>query len=1220
MFAINFQVEFQNKFMSKAGQNTQKGIFAQNWAALSLFLQFLKNPNFSYIQIEPEHSEDFLLVFKDGKKIVCESKYRAETFSHSHLKELLKKISDRKTMDDEDEILVICKNVSDNLVSLTKNAGFEAFREAVKTKLSKLGFGDEYIPLLSRVNFWVLKTPVESSELNYSLVSELLNIWVPEEEVRRFSNDILQNKISKKAITGSVYSRQDFDKDVNDFREEVQNRSDFFSKKNGKTEQFTKLESDVQNGKSLSWRTGSVAAFSTQWDLMSFAMDRLKKRSDLDLKKWDGLWKLNKVYYFAFGIFTVFENNLLDDKNKKYILNYIKNYTKTIRGFYRSDFFDVSVVRIVAKIIDSDTGSDYIDDAFLILKDLILFKEDELFYLKKSDGYDRGGWEKEEICKLLKKVYSKANLALKEKIFKLLITGFNITQDEGEFSHHAPQEVYEIIRDWLDEDFDGRFKKLVAIVAGQYDRYYEKFSKTLEFKGYEHMGGGISSHSDHLGSTHHISERHFVSYVLEPVIRKFYDSDKDTGWKFIKEEIISKNVSKKQPDFLNRSVCGIVIGRYVDSNEEVSEEAFEILRRFILDKGIPNKRDLIYQVIAGADLSDDKKWKLVSVTVEKYGIPVNPFVQRMVTDLAKRGHVQARVTMKQWFSSSEYYESFMFDSDSISSIRTLLDTDIDFAIDLFMAFITSDYVKKEKNDSFGAYSVSAVLYEILKRDYQKGLLIFRLLENEKVLSKYQQIVYSYGLFNHYGNDDSDNPELLVNVYQDVVDPFLADKDIAQICERISSENCREAFVQLASRLAVKKKMDEALRIVRVFINDPDPYLPGTDPHDREDQYNEHKRIVEGKEPNNITSVRGWCGWVLMKCSVLDGRKYVPEVIELTKKLVSSNNYYEVHMGCIALSALARNRITVLPSDKNIPYFNDDKVRALTMSKEVESIAFNLLERFVAWPSLVQKAMAGSVLQVFDPIRQLNEKDSLRVVTLLSKLTKEAIDDFAVLFIFYAEFRKNSFNKWNLKAPGFYDDLGSDKYDDKKFKKILVETIRKLQKEDPDCCFKFAASFEHDLRDTTPENNDHISEMALRYFELLTDKYSHNIFNLVYHMLESKLSKPDKYIKKWFDLLLKCFRIEKSFYDDQDKKGDIAKVYWYPSLYHSHVLELVYKNVGKNEFMAAAKSFFSFPKGMDLHESDTLVSTLKEIAKTNKEAKKILDGLKKRNPSKYWDLK
>jgi hypothetical protein len=487
---------------------------------------------------------------------------------------------------------------------------------------------------------------------------------------------------------------------------------------------------------------------------MSFAMDRLKTRSDLDLKKWGDLWQLNRVYYFTFGIFHVFEANLQTDKNRKYILGYIKKYTKTIRGFYRSDFFDVDVVKIVTKIIEGADGTKYFNDAFVIIKDLITFNEKEFFYLKDS-GYDRGEWEKGEICKLLHKIYTRADATLKQKVFDLLVSGFNVTEDDGEFIHHAPTDVYGILREWLDDDFKGRFNKIVKLASDQYQRYYKKFGSKVEFKGWEHMGGGTSFGP----GGHHVGDRHFVGFILAPAIRKYYDADKIKGWKFIKQQCITTTakVSETKPDFLNRSVYEIVLNRYADPDKKISGEAFTILKEFILSKrGIPHKTDLIYQAVVGSNMPDDKKWRLVEITTKKYGIPVNPFAEQIVTDLAKKSYEPAKTTLKQWFADPKYYKNFRFDLDSVSSIKALLDSDLAFAVELFKALITSDYIKNGKSDHFGAYTVAALLNEIIRRDYAMGLSILRLLEKEEKLSDDQQIIYSFSLFNHHGNDDSDD--------------------------------------------------------------------------------------------------------------------------------------------------------------------------------------------------------------------------------------------------------------------------------------------------------------------------------------------------------------------------------------------------------------------------------------------------------------------------------
>src|SRR3989338_7650537 len=103
--------------MSKAGQYNYKGINAQAWAAMSLFLQYLRDPKFSSIQLEAINFEDFNLAFDDGKKIICESKDRKEKFSYPQLKELLENILSKGSLGDKDEILVICSKANTDLIS-----------------------------------------------------------------------------------------------------------------------------------------------------------------------------------------------------------------------------------------------------------------------------------------------------------------------------------------------------------------------------------------------------------------------------------------------------------------------------------------------------------------------------------------------------------------------------------------------------------------------------------------------------------------------------------------------------------------------------------------------------------------------------------------------------------------------------------------------------------------------------------------------------------------------------------------------------------------------------------------------------------------------------------------------------------------------------------------------------------------------------------------------
>jgi hypothetical protein len=682
-------------------------------------------------------------------------------------------------------------------------------------------------------------------------------------------------------------------------------------------------------------------------------------------------------------------------------------------------------------------------------------------------------------------------------------------------------------------------------------------------------------------------------------------------------------------------VYQILLDRYASDDQNVSMEAFDILGEFILSrKGIPHKADLIYQAVVSSNkLSREKKWKLVELTAKKYGIPVNPFAEQIVANLAKTGLQEAKDELKKWFGEPKYYSRFMFGEDAVSTIKTIIDTDFDFALELFRSLLKSDYFKSGKSDNLSPFTVAELLHNIIQKDYNKGLSILRLLEDEKILSKDQQSIYCFSLYNNHGNDDSDDPNLLMKIYSDVVDPFLTGMgdDISNICHRIQSDGARCALVQFAVRLSRKKKIAEAIRIIRVFIGDPDPYLPGKDLNDPKDEYNEHKRIEEAKEPHTITSVRGWCGWALMNCSVLEGRDQIPEVIELVKKIsvakdsdgnYKEQNYYAIHMACFALAQIAKNRLTVLPSDKNTLFFNDDTEKALRLAQEVESMAFILLDRLISWPEPVQKAMAKSILHAFDPIRALNEANSLRLVDGLSSLPVEVLEESAPLFVYYAELRKDQYKNWKFIMPGLYDDLGPDEYDSEKFKKILINIIKKLQDRNPDSCFRFASSVEHMMREMAvrDDEKDKYTKLAFQYFDLLADVYGHRIYTLIYRVIRDRLEKPDKYTDKWYALLIKCLKIEKDFYEKEVKAGNASKVHWYPTLLHPRILELVNEKIGQGKFMEVAGIFFSFPKELELHESEKLVSIIKNLSKTEKDAKIIIEYLRDKNPSKYWDLK
>ncbi|MBU0687727.1 MAG: hypothetical protein KKB81_07815 [Candidatus Margulisbacteria bacterium] len=1200
--------------MKNPGQNTYKGINAQAWAAMSLFLQYLRDPKFSYIHLEAPKFQDFNLVFEDGKKIICESKARKKKFSYENLKEVLTNLSKKGAVGETDDILIICNNINEKLERAVAHSLY--FKEILNSFKAK-GYSVALLGLLPRVKFWVIPQAFNKNVI-YSLFAETINFWLPRKDVQNIVDSILIQKIYKGSAKGGTYSKNEIMQEIDDIKNNVIEDSGLYDKERVAIEkQYESIDAALDNPASVQWAIGQIKSLSANYDLLSFVIERKKKEQINNLELWDNIWQLYSLQIFSSSIFEILKKNIHTDNNKRYVVDFILKNIGVVKGFYRESFFIEQAVEIVTDIITANADNKYLMKAFEIAKKLIQLGKEEYFYVKSSQHH-RDLYEKEKAVGLIKEIYYRADNYLKEEIAKFLLVEFNLVEDEGQFSHYSPPIVFEILRKWLDECFDDRFSVIVTELSEQYDRFYRKFGKKVRFKGWELMGGTTA----YWGGNYQITDRHFINYILEPAVKRYYAAEQKTGWEFIKKYCINKKtkVSKSRPDFLNRSVYKIILDRYASDDLAISEEAFNILKAFIMfGEGIPNKAELIYQAAVASDMPDEKKWSLVAITFPKNDVPLSPFVERIVTNLAKRGMEKAKNELKKWLLNPKYYKRFMFELDSMPVISELLDSDLDLAIELFKSLLTSAHLSSDRKDPFGAYDVAALLHKILKKDYQKGLSIIRFLESLKTLSYAHQIIYSYSLFQHYGNDDSDDPALLMKAYQDVVDPLLnkyEHKNI-DICQRLPKAICREAFVKFAARLAAKKEIEKALRIIQVFKNDPDPYLPGRDPDDPKDEFNEHKNIIDGKETNTITSVRGYCGWVLMKCSTLYGREHIPQIIELTDELIKDENWYVKQMASFALAQLARNRLTVLPDNRNVLFFGKDTEDALRNAKKVEAIAFNLLGSVAEASNNVKIALAKSILSVFGHIRALSMNDALCLANTVKNFPHEAIAEAAPLFIYFAEFRKDGFKEWKWALPGLYDDLGPEKYDDKKFKDILLETIDEIE---PGKRFSFAAQFEHMIRTLSNNEKDAKNqfEIAFYYLNYLSKEYNHEVFGLIYAAIKEGLEKG-QHIDELLKLYNECLKKERNFYNAHLKTNDVQKMYWWPSRYNEDILMFIYQK-DKAMFLDVFSIITSFPKEFYIHDSTKIISLLGGFPKTNKKAKALVKQLFERNQSKYYDLR
>ncbi len=149
-----------SRIRRSGGLNPQAGITAQNWAALSMFVQQTFAPLFVKIQMERSGLADFVLVFQE-RRIICESKNYV--ISYSHVKAILDAIPAVET---EDEIVIICKGVKDGVASRLDNAKY--FPEVREWLSKEKSFTDRHLDLLPKLNFWIVDQSInEAIAKNY---------------------------------------------------------------------------------------------------------------------------------------------------------------------------------------------------------------------------------------------------------------------------------------------------------------------------------------------------------------------------------------------------------------------------------------------------------------------------------------------------------------------------------------------------------------------------------------------------------------------------------------------------------------------------------------------------------------------------------------------------------------------------------------------------------------------------------------------------------------------------------------------------------------------------------------------------------------------------------------------------------------------------------------------------------------------------------------------
>ena len=1204
--------------MSKnGGRPVFKGMNTQAWAAMSLFLQHVERSDFRYIGFEGEKLEDFHLAFENGRKIICESK--AYKISLAKIKEILNKIISHGQTTPQDEILVICEKVDDktlkNLIELLPYYDKEMAQKVARDK----NLTDKQLKLLPQVRFWEVSVDIsrKTAEL---LMARLLKIWVPKHRLDEIVRDLLEKEVYQGSEKGTTLTKEDFLTKLEEKKRLMLEDTGYEKEKTNKEQELSSLVKELKNPKSSQWANNQLSVLSNSPDENYWIFNLLEREINLNLRDWDRLWKMGVQGAFVYEVFKVFKKNISNRDNRDYFVEFAPQIIEYNTNFFREDFIKTDIVDICKTIIENTHKHD--GAIFELVKKLFEPSISKYFYTKHRED-NRYEWE--EISKFLVDLYKKTNSSkFREEIVKYIFTKFNLVEDEWKYWHYTPPPLFEIIRLHLESDPKKGILELIPILSNQFSVFYERFGKKLEFEGWEHMGGGIGQ----IGSDFSIHDKFFIGGILKQLIQKIYSEDKEKGWQFILKNCVSSNsdeVSIKKPDFLNRASIPVLFQEY--KGVRYSDEAFKILSVFIrMRKGIPWKADLIYQAVReDKELTDKQKWVLVQVGLDEYkNLPVNVFVEQIVSKLAsesKNKEVQNRAIeiIKGWSKDPEYAKRHSVESfDLIDNIFRLLNNSktFDDGAEILREFVTSDNFIK-KNDSWRTWDVAKALAKVLEDDFEKGLEILKQTDSSERLTLNQQTLICSGL------QDISNDRILKEAYDEFLRPTLErlDNNIQKIEERFSNRYSRESLVQFGEKLALGGFYDEALDLIKIFIDDSDPILESY-PDDKEESFNYHEKIKSGEDDSSIGTVRGWCAWVIQKLAVprdfskIDKtRDVIKRLLPLLKKLATDPNYYVRVQATIPLIDLAKNRHTVLPENKK------ERFVSPAIAKEIENIAFLMLRDKT---NHKLPAVMKHLAMVLTGMRSVSQDKAMEILRILAQdkypkkdkqrgretYLADVLSEAAPLYIFFAEFRTKSFKDW----PKEWGDMS--KFDDKPFKKLLIELLRKGS---PGVKTALAWQFVRlpDEISKTPKSQMTVEEavrLAASYLEILTSEYDHDVFNNIYRFIEDYI---DIYFDDCFNLWTNCIKTESNFFKENFTKDKLIEMYWWPFHDNGKILLAIAKHKGDAEFLKWLEILVDYPIEMQIgYDIGEAVNYLIELKEPKDKVEKIFDRLMERSSNFY----
>lgn len=1187
--------------MSKAGQYNYKGVNAQAWAAMSLFLQFLSRSDFSHIIFEGDKLADFCLVFTDGKKIVCESKDYKNGINHPDLREIIGKASDDKQINPDDELLIICPSINPRVLT---DIGYVRYsRQYVENKLSKNHkFTKKELALLPQVRFWQISQKISQHSVE-ALIAGLLNIWVPKHILSEIVCNFMVIEVYFGSQKGQILTKEVFLKKIEDRMKQAVSDSTYDEDKEAfdkRLEKFTKLVKSPPTKNALT--TSQITNLSSRPNEYYFLINRLKEKgTKLNLRVWDPFWKSLVQGAHSFNVFDIFENNLGNKDNIVYAVDFCLDFLDQNFNLIRDEFINTDIAKLCGKILDSTNAHN--KKIFKIIQKLLGPKLRQYLYIANTRD---SRWEMEQIGGTLEKLYIESNRPLKKQIVDFILNTYDISEDQGSFWHTVSPDMFRILKLHYEQNPEDGIRELTKVISDQYSKSYSKYGKKLRFEGWEHSGMTVGN----FGGSYSVSDRYFVHQLLRPILTDYYKERPKEAWNFIKNYCISRKISEvtaQRPDFLNRAVVGILLQEYGSDNH--SKEAFGILCDFIaMRRGIPWKNDLVFQGLRdGSEISDDDKWKLIHFSLDKFNrLPVNVFVEQIVSNLAEKGHQEAINTIVEWSSNPDYTKRHSITSFNIDeNILKLLSnaTSYDEGINALL-----NYVRQEefaKVDIFNIYDLSKLVTKILEEKTDKGLSILQeIYQRNEVLSPNDQTLISSSI----ERISEEKRGTIVEVYDKFIHPNFEAFDEHGVEKKFPNNHIREQFVQFSEKLAKVGEYEKALWLFKKFVNDSDPPKDGSFYSDDEKgDFNHHKKLENGEDELVITTVRGWCGQSLSSLAVAGNQAGMHEVIQIAETLSKDPNNYVRYSMCISLQHIVANRRTYMPGDRKVPFLSSED------SMRIENVVFNMLRD----PKNHKiRAIMKRLINVFGSMRGISESEAMNFLeTILATSDNEVIEEAVPLFIYFAEFRENDYKSEAIK------ELYADKWDSIKnfngssFRKLLDNLIK-----NGSGAVKSHIAWQFWQLPEEKKEDKRFIRLAFKYFKkLIKAGYEHETFERIYHFLEDWLDKyPVECLSLW---KLSLSQEEPAIRKLSKNKEEFDRYYWFPFHYNGKLLVKLLEIEGKREFLKYFELLLDYPREVSIPMDINLaVDHLIKIKTNRKTVERIFSKLMERNSNFYESKK